>query len=232
MQWAYGHGMSNDLQLYYAPDNASLCVRLLLERLNITYETVLVDRTLQGQKAAAYRALNPNGLIPTLITPYGPMFETGAILVWIADQHPGQVFPKLDDPERAAALTWMFWISNTLHPTLRHIFYADQYAPDPKGLRAMAKIRACANLDIAENACGVIKRYDALSCYLVPTLRWLMLYGGRPGWLTLERWPKLSTLAQEFEGTAFAKNATIAEGLGATPFTQPEHPTPPEGSAT
>ena len=176
--------MTDPLRLHYAPDNASLCVRLLLERLEIPYQTELVDRRNTGQKAPDYLVLNPNGLIPTLITPTGPMFETGAILLWLADQHPGTVFPAIDDPARAKALTWLFWMSNTLHLSLRHIFYPDQYSPDPKALRKMAKERVQTLLHIADANIAEIAPQTAITCYLAPMLRWVVLYGGRPGWLT------------------------------------------------
>jgi len=142
--------MTQPLVLHYAPDNASLCVRLLLEAMDMAYETALVDRRAQGHKTPAYIALNPNGLIPTLVTPAGAMFETGAILLWLADQKPGVVFPATDEAARAKALTWLFWLSNTLHPCLRQIFYPNQYSPDPKGLRDMAQAKAAQLLDIAE----------------------------------------------------------------------------------
>ncbi|MCB2144531.1 MAG: glutathione S-transferase N-terminal domain-containing protein, partial [Rhodobacteraceae bacterium] len=64
--------------LHYAPDNASLIVRLVLTELNQPFETALVDRRVRAQDGAAYRALNPNGLIPALETPGGAIFETGA----------------------------------------------------------------------------------------------------------------------------------------------------------
>ena len=72
-----------DYTLHYAPDNASLIIRLALEAQGVAYDTCLVDRAAQGQSAPAYRALNPHGLIPALQTPDGPMFETGAILFTI-----------------------------------------------------------------------------------------------------------------------------------------------------
>jgi len=56
-------------RLHYAPDNASLIVRLVLEDLGVPYETVLVNRAAGGQREAPYLALNPNGLIPVLETP-------------------------------------------------------------------------------------------------------------------------------------------------------------------
>lgn len=224
--------MTQPLVLHYAPDNASLCVRLLLEAMDMAYETALVDRRAQGHKTPAYIALNPNGLIPTLVTPAGAMFETGAILLWLADQKPGVVFPAIDHAARAKALTWLFWLSNTLHPCLRQIFYPNQYSPDPKGLRDMAQAKAAQLLDIAETNAAEITAHTALTCYLAPMLRWLVLYGGRPGWLRLENWPKLHRLTQTFEATPAAQRAALAEGLGAHPFSQPVHPNPPEGSAT
>ena len=51
-------------QLYYAPDNASLIVRMVLEDLEAEYSTVLVDRSKAEQQSEAYLTLNPNGLIP------------------------------------------------------------------------------------------------------------------------------------------------------------------------
>ena len=116
------------LTLYYAPDNASLCVKLLLAELGLPYETVLVDRSQQGQKAPEYMRLNPNGLIPTLVTPNGPIYETGAIMLWLADQAPGTVFPAPDSPARGPALSQLFWMSNTLHAAARMMFYPDQYS--------------------------------------------------------------------------------------------------------
>ena len=56
--------MTNPLTLYYAPDNASLCVRLALLEIGLQFDTVLVDRAVQGQKSPDYLAVNPNGLIP------------------------------------------------------------------------------------------------------------------------------------------------------------------------
>ncbi|BDY15502.1 hypothetical protein Sulfitobl28_14720 [Sulfitobacter pontiacus] len=83
-----------DYTLHYAPDNASLIIRLALEAQGVAYDTCLVDRAAQGQSAPAYRALNPHGLIPALQTPDGPLFETGAILLWLADRHGGWPLPR------------------------------------------------------------------------------------------------------------------------------------------
>lgn len=220
--------MQPSLRLYYAPDNASLCVRLLLERLGMAYETALVDRRVNGQKSPDYLALNPNGVIPTLVCGTEPVTETGAILLWLADQHPGTVFPAIDADDRAQALSCLFWLSNTVHPNLRHIFYAPQYGADARNIRHVAKETVPRHLDIAAQMLPLINRYDALACYFVPILRWISVYGR----LTWEHRPALVACAKAFEARAFAQVAAAAEGLGRTPFSDPAPANPLQGSAT
>lgn len=115
-------------RLHYAPDNASLCVRLALLRLGQPFETVLVDRRGRGQKVPAYLALNPNGLIPTLETDEGPLFETAAILLWLADRHGRGLAPPVGHPDRGRILAWHVWMANTLHVAMRSLFYPEQVA--------------------------------------------------------------------------------------------------------
>lgn len=227
----YGDDMSKLLRLHYAPDNASLCVRLALEERGIPYETTLVDRRKNAQKSADYLALNPNGLIPVLETPQGTMFETGAILVWLAETY-GGLMP--DSAGRAHALQWMFWLSNTLHPTLRMLFYPDQYTSgDAANLKTKQRLLAYLDLlNAAQNANWLDGDHaTAMGCYLAPQLRWCALYGGDPSWFDLSRWPRLQAFAQKTEARPAAKRAATAEGLGPTPFSAPQLPNPPEGSA-
>lgn len=229
--------MTNPVCLYYAPDNASLCVRLALELSRLPYETRLVDRTRKEQKSPAYRALNPMGLIPTLQTPHGPISETGAILLWLSEQAEG-LLPSKGTPERGAALRWLFWLSNTLHPALRMLFYPEQYAPkgQEEAFRVMTRVRLGTLYQLLNNAADADwLTADAPpsihSCYLAPMLRWPALYGGETGWFGLDTWPRLVTFAQTFETHPFAITAAAAEGLGPKPFSAPTAPNPPEGSA-
>ena len=70
-------------KLHYAPDNASLIIRIFLEEIEAKYTCNLIDRKQNSQKDPKYLALNPNGLIPVLETNYGPIFETAAILLFL-----------------------------------------------------------------------------------------------------------------------------------------------------
>ena len=214
--------------LHYAPDNASLCIRLALEELGVPYQTTLVDRETEGQRSPAFLALNPNGLIPVLETPDGPLFETGAILLWLADTH-GGLMPGPAGPGRGAALKWLFWLSNTLHATMRGLFYPGVHVgPDPdtqKRFLAQTQARLRDQFSILAQASDVDwldgDAPSALACYLAPLLRWPVLYSDHSGWFSLSDWPRLLAFATRFEQRPAAVAATVAEGLGPTPFSAP-----------
>jgi len=226
--------MRQTLRLHYAPYNASLCVRLALEELELGYQTVLVDRTTQTHKSAEYLLLNPNGLIPVPETDQGAIFETGAILMWLDETH-GRLMPAIGTPQRMHAIQWMIWLSNTLHPTLRMMFYPAQYADGdcgPTHRMAMQRLRAHLDVLVAAQTVEWLES-DTPSihaCYLAPMLRWVALYGGGDTWFDLKNWPRLHAFALKFETRDSVQQAIVAEGLGQTPFSNPSPCNPPEGS--
>jgi glutathione S-transferase len=234
--------MSQIYTLHYAPDNASLIIRIALESLGVPYETVLVDRSVQAQSSAAYRAINPLGMIPALETDEGVIFETGAILLWLADRHDA-LFPEPNDPARGDALKWIFFISNSLHTGLRQMFYPEKFicAEHVDNLRDGIAQRVCADFAQLEQ---VIADPDMqwlggadlslLDIYVCACLRWAQLYPQTytRGWAQVHRYPSLLALAARVEKQAAVIKVQVAEGLGPTPFSAPIHPNPPEGSAT
>lgn len=233
--------MDTICRLHYAPDNASLVIRLVLEEMGLPYETVLVDRKAEAQNSAAYRALNPNGLIPVLETPQGPIFETAAILLWLSETT-GEMAPAPDAPERATFLKWLFWASNTLHADLRLVFYAEKYTAQSAAdqLRAGAQPRLRHHLSLldkeAQNAPSWLngERPSVLCYYVACMMRWMALYPARSdrSWFNLGDTPQLQKMLLALEKRPAVHTSAGAEGLGATPFTSPDYANPPEGSAT
>ncbi len=225
--------------LHYAPDNASLAVRLALEELGLPYRTVLVDRARDAQEGAAYRAVTPTGLIPALETPYGAIFETGAILLWLADRH-GGLAPAPEAPDRGDFLKWFFLTANTLHPDLRALFYAHRYAGgDKQGHRALTEGRILRSLSLLDAALAEAPPWcrpgapGAAGCYLAPLVRWLALYPrSNPMKPDVGAYPAILSVLSDLERRPSALRAAEAEGLGPSPFTAPDYPAPPEGSAT
>lgn len=221
--------------LHYAPDNASLIIRLVLDGAGIPYRTSLVNRAARQQDSAAYRRLNPSGLIPVLETPHGAIAETAAILLWLSDTH--HLGPLPGEAYRPAFLQWLFFLSNTAHADLRTIFYPHQYAPTeahPAHLEIMSArmLRHFALIDAAiRQHPGLFAPARPLGVYAVTLSRWAHLYpAGAPRWMELAAFPALAALAEAQEARAETPVTARAEGLGAHPFTDPEQPNPPEGS--
>lgn len=227
--------------LHYAPDNASLIIRLALEELGQRYQTALVDRSRRDQDSARYRAVNPTGLIPALVTPSGALFETAAILLWLSETH-GALAPPPGTPDRGAFLKWLFFTSNTLHSDIRLHFYHDRYAGSPEGgpaFRAATEARILRHLSLVEEMAATRPAWCQTDCpsmltwYLCCLIRWLALYPtDRQGWFDLAAFPALAALATAHQSLPAARRAALAEGLGDAVFTRPSYARPPEGSAT
>ena len=227
-------------KLYYAPDNASLVLRLVLEEAALPYEAILVDREVKEQKTPEYLALNPTGLIPTLITPQGVLTETGACLLWFADTYPNAHFgPTKDDTKRGVFLRWLFYLSNTVHADLIRIFYPHRYVPKETIDIHHNMIAGLLqnHFDILDAAIrdqpSIFTPSSALTLYIGPLVRWAALYPvSNKRWLDLSKYPSLEELVVLLEERPSVRTAAAAEGLGNTPFSRPQLPNPPEGSAT
>lgn len=225
--------------LHFAPDNASLIVRIFLEEIGARYSCALVDRAKQEQSSAAYRNLNPNGLIPVLETDEGAIFETAAILLWLADRHEFG-FPAPVTATRGAALKWLFFLSNTVHANLRILFYPEKYIDEKatSALRHGIQRNLIQYLQLLEAEIGP-KDYllsdtpSATDIYLCTMVRWIQLYPiNETDWFDLNQFPNIQNLAKRLETRPSVLSAAKAEGLGETVFSAPIYANPQIGSAT
>lgn len=89
-------------------------VRWALEEVGQPYQVRLVSFT--EMKEATHRALQPFGQIPTYEDGSLTLFESGAIVFHIAEQHRG-LLPD-DADARARAITWMFAALATIEPPI------------------------------------------------------------------------------------------------------------------
>jgi len=90
-------------------------VRWALEEAGLPYEVRLVS--FRAMKEPAHLRLHPFGQIPTYEEGGLTLFETGAIVLHIAERHVGGLFPA-DTMARARAITWMFAALNTVEPPI------------------------------------------------------------------------------------------------------------------
>lgn len=92
-----------------------MIVRWALEEVGQPYE--VRSLTFAQIKQPEHRARQPFGQIPTLEEPGLTLFETGAIVMHIAEMHTGVLLPH--EPEaRARAIAWMFAAKSSVEPAI------------------------------------------------------------------------------------------------------------------
>jgi glutathione S-transferase len=89
-------------------------VRWALEEVGQPYEVRLIS--FRAMKEPAHLALHPFGQIPTYEDGNLALFETGSILLHIAERYAGLL--PTDVNARARAITWMFAALNTVEPPI------------------------------------------------------------------------------------------------------------------
>jgi GST-like protein len=106
------------LQLYSLATPNGVKVTTMLEELlaaghkGAEYDAWLVNISDGSQFGSGFVAVNPNSKIPALLDRSTPkptrVFESGAILVYLAEKFGGAFLPK-DPSARAECLSWLFW---------------------------------------------------------------------------------------------------------------------------
>lgn len=219
--------------LHTRDDSAALAVRLVLEELGQPYETRLVSKEAGDPESPAYRALQPLGLVPALETPDGPMFETAAILLWLADRHKA-LAPAPDAADRGQFLKWFFFTVSHVHPIVLQLFYPERYKGEGNDEEAFtagaaARVRIALGLlnDVA--ASGSLRWLSAsepsiLTYYLALLIRWFKSFDESDvRHLDFNRWPALQSIAVAMEERPAAIRCAKAENLGPAPFSDPAY---------
>ncbi|MFL6183232.1 MAG: glutathione S-transferase family protein, partial [Actinomycetes bacterium] len=95
-------------------------VRWALEEVGQPYQVRLVS--FEAMKVPAHLALHPFGQIPTYEEGDLGLFETGAIVLHVAERHAGLL--PADANARARAITWMFAALSTVEPPILELVTA------------------------------------------------------------------------------------------------------------
>lgn len=201
--------------LYYAPGTASLLVHWLLIELDLEHELRPVDMDAREHKREDYLALNPNGVVPTLIVDGQPRYEAAALAMFLADRHPhGGFAPACDDPRRAEYDQWMFNLASTLQAPLRLWWYPGDLQADDEAVRRGAQARieaACERLDAQLGRQGPYLLGEAVSAadfYLTMLMRWTRKMP-RPA----HDWPHLAAFARRMKARPAFATLYAREGL-------------------
>lgn len=135
-----------------------LRVRWALEEASIPYREKLI--TFQDQSSAAYRALQPFGQVPAIETDDLQLFESGAIVLYIAERSEA-LMPK-DASGRARVTAWIFAALNSVEPHVQNFAELDLFhAGEP-----WAAARRPSALEMVNKRLGVLEERLAQRDYL------------------------------------------------------------------
>ncbi|MDQ3038842.1 MAG: glutathione S-transferase family protein [Pseudomonadota bacterium] len=203
--------------LYYSPGSASLLVHWLLIETGEPHQLHLVDTAAKAQKSPEYLALNPNGVVPTLVIDGKPRYEAAAMAMLLGERHPRCDFaPSFDDPRRADYLQWMFNLANMVQPLFRQWWYPDEVAgainSDAVLVHCAARVEAeWQRIDdhLAVNGPYLLGEAPTIAdFYLTMLMRW-----SRAVPKPATEWPHLATLARQMKARPSFAELYQREGL-------------------
>jgi GSH-dependent disulfide-bond oxidoreductase len=119
------------ITLYFHPSPNPAKVALFLEEAVLPYEVVPVDTRKGEQFAPAFLEINPNGKTPAILDGDIRVFDSNAILLYLADKT-GQFLPEKTDRARAELLSWLMFIATGIGPYSGQCVHFQHFAP--KGL--------------------------------------------------------------------------------------------------
>ena len=116
------------IKLYTAATPNGWKISIALEEMGLPYEVRVIDFATQEQKADWYLKLNPNGRIPTLDDDGFIMFESGAILTYLAEKT-GKFLPR-DVHGRSRVLQWLMFQMSGIGPMMGQANVFFRYFPE------------------------------------------------------------------------------------------------------
>jgi len=128
------------LKFFYAPGTCALASHIALAESGAEYETVRLDFKTEDQRKPDYLAINPKGRVPSLMTEQGPLTETPAILVYIAQRFPAAKLAPLDDAFKFARVQeFNSYMSSTVHVAHAHKGRGYRWSDDAAAHESMKK---------------------------------------------------------------------------------------------
>lgn len=176
-------------------------LRIALNLKGIPYEYLAVDLRSEQHLGAAFKALNPQGLVPALEVEGQVLTQTPAIIEWLEERFPQPPLLPADPLARARVRALAAIVGCDIHPVnnrrvleaLRHDFGADEVAVNRWcGTWIADGFNAYEALLAAEPRPGRFSAGDAptlADVYLVPQIE-----SARRFKVDMARWPRLQAI--------------------------------------
>jgi glutathione S-transferase len=166
--------------------------------IGLPHERIDIGGPFGGNREAAYLAMNPNGLVPTLEEEDGfLLWESNTIVRYLAAKHRAAVLEPADLRTRGRASAWMDWQLSVLGPAIFQCFWGlIRTPPEKRNYAAIEESKkrttdAIAILD-AQLGKSAFLAGDAFSYGDIPPAvmanRYRQLVPERPAFPNFERW--------------------------------------------
>ncbi len=112
----------------------------MVEELDLVYQRIDAGGAYGIVDDEAYRAMNPNGLVPVLEDGDVVLWESNTIVRYLANRYGDDTLNVSDPIARANAEKWMDWATSSLAGTFRDLLWGVVRTPEDQ--RDMVKINA------------------------------------------------------------------------------------------
>lgn len=116
------------IDFYFHATPNSMKVAVLLQELELPFSVMPIDIFKGEQHAAAFKGINPNAKVPAIVDGSAVVFDSHAILLYLADKH-GAFVPE-DRTEYATMLSWLQLVATGLSPFSGQAIHFMHYAPE------------------------------------------------------------------------------------------------------
>jgi len=115
------------IKFYYSPAPNPAKVALFLEEAGLPYEMIPVDTRKGDQFEPEFLALNPNAKVPVIVDGGLRVFDSNAILLYLAEKT-GQFLPDRAQ-DRGELLSWLFFVASGIGPYSGQAVHFRHHAP-------------------------------------------------------------------------------------------------------
>ena len=100
------------------------------DELELSYQREDIGGDFGGNQKPKYLAMNPNGLVPTMIDNGNVLWESNAIIRYLCENHAPNLLLPEDPWQVALAQQWMDWQQTVLAPAIRPVFWGLVRTPE------------------------------------------------------------------------------------------------------
>ena len=125
---------TSKLVLYHASHSTcSQKVRMVLHEKALKFDEVRIDLGKKEQLKPGYLAINPNGVVPTLVDDGVPIIESSVICEYLDEKYPENPLVPSDIVERARMRAWTHYIEEVAVGAIRREVIARLSTINPGG---------------------------------------------------------------------------------------------------